>query len=200
MWQGRGERPRGRPRNDVDELILDATRRQLAEKGYARMSVESIATATGVSKPTIYRRWPTKAALAEAACAEVRLEDLPEPTGELADDLIVQLRHLREVFGKSYGMPLVEALLAEERHTPDLLELFRQRVVRPCHQAIRAVLIGAQERGEVRADVDVDAAVRMLVGAYYAQYVDGERLRDDWARAAVTTLLTGIGRTGQVSG
>jgi AcrR family transcriptional regulator len=173
-------------------LILEATRRQLADRGYARMSVESIATATGVSKPTIYRRWPTKEALALAACEDLRVPAQPAATGDLARDLVAQLGHLRDALGQSDGMSLVDALLVEERHTPALLEMFRARVVTPCREAMRDVLADARERGEVRADVDLDAAVHMLLGAYYARYVAGERFHGDWARTAVSTLLAGI--------
>ena len=58
----------GRPRDPaVEERILDATLRQLAEHGYARMSVDQVAAASGISKPAIYRRWKGKADLATAA-------------------------------------------------------------------------------------------------------------------------------------
>jgi AcrR family transcriptional regulator len=158
------------------------------------MSVESIATVTGVSKPTIYRRWPTKEALALAACENLRVPDPPEPTGDLERDLAAQLGHLRTALGQSDDMPLLDALLVEERHTPALLEMFRARAVTPCREAMRDVIADARDRGEVRADVDLDAAVDMLVGAYYARYIAGERFPTDWAQAAVRTLLAGISR------
>jgi AcrR family transcriptional regulator len=157
------------------------------------MSVEGIAAATGVSKPTIYRRWPTKAALAVAACEDLRLHGLPEPTGDLTHDLVAQLRDLRKHFDQSHGMPLVESLLADELQTPRLLGLFRARVVTPYSEAILARLAEAQDRGEVRADADLDAAVNMLVGAYYAQYASGQPFRDDWAQTVVASLLEGVG-------
>ena len=40
---------------------MAATRKLLATDGYDQMSIESIAKEAGVSRPTIYRRWPSKA-------------------------------------------------------------------------------------------------------------------------------------------
>ena len=58
---GRVRKP-GRPR-DVrnDTRILEATSAILFEKGYAGLTIDGVAAAAGVSRPTIYRRWPSKA-------------------------------------------------------------------------------------------------------------------------------------------
>ena len=57
-------RGQGRPRSPVtDQLILDAARKMLATGGFDALNFEALAQAAGVSRPTIYRRWPTKALL-----------------------------------------------------------------------------------------------------------------------------------------
>ncbi|CAO5244402.1 TetR/AcrR family transcriptional regulator [Frankia sp. AgKG'84/4] len=53
-------RPPGRPRTGVHAAVFAATLRTVHELGYARATVERIATAAGVAKTTIYRRWPSK--------------------------------------------------------------------------------------------------------------------------------------------
>src|SRR4051794_10384858 len=59
------ERSGGRPRSaHIDDAVLKATLRHLAERGYAGMSVNAIAAELGISKPTIYLRWPSKVDLA----------------------------------------------------------------------------------------------------------------------------------------
>lgn len=66
-------RPGGRPSKDEAERlggrILDGARAALGEKGIGHVSLEEIAAALGVSKHTIYRRYPGKAALLEAVVA-----------------------------------------------------------------------------------------------------------------------------------
>lgn len=56
--------PRGEP---VVHAVLAATIETLATVGYARLGVEEVAARAGVARTTVYRRWPTKAALVKAA-------------------------------------------------------------------------------------------------------------------------------------
>ena len=63
-------RPPGRPRDErASQAITEAALRQLAEIGYAKMSMESIATEAGVARATVYRRFRDKADLITAAIA-----------------------------------------------------------------------------------------------------------------------------------
>src|SRR5260370_42383042 len=79
----RSDRAPGRPRRrETDEAILTATLRCLSDQGYSRMSVDAIASSAGTTKPTIYRRWPSKEALAIAALAHLPSTNEPTPTGE----------------------------------------------------------------------------------------------------------------------
>ena len=66
---GPDEPPRGgRPRDhSLDDTILKATRRLLTRSGYSQMTIADIAAESGVSRPTIYRRWPGKFELVAAA-------------------------------------------------------------------------------------------------------------------------------------
>ena len=86
-------RPPGRPRSArVDDSILAAARAELAEHGYARMSVDGVAARAGVSKPTVYLRHRTKAELATAAIASMRVQPRPAPTDDVRADLVAHLR------------------------------------------------------------------------------------------------------------
>src|SRR5215472_4516890 len=86
----------GRPRcAATDRAVLAASLRQLAEGGYNRMSVESVAAEAGTTKPTVYRRWPTKADLAVAALAHLQAQAPPALTGSTADDLRAVLEDFR---------------------------------------------------------------------------------------------------------
>lgn len=189
-------RPRGRPRPpDTDQKILAATLELLGRDGYARMSVDAIATLAGVTKPTIYLRWPSKAALTAAALLELaasRERTAPAETGDTYADLVAQVRHFQGGVSRPFGISLVGAVLAEEHETPHLLALYREHIVAPRRALLRRVLEHAQERGEVRADLDLDLVVNMLVGAYYAQYLAGAPFPDDWAEQAVSTALRSL--------
>jgi AcrR family transcriptional regulator len=187
---------RGRPRlPDVDQRILAAALKLMARSGYSRMSIDAVATDAGISKPTLYLRYPSKAALATAALAASREQHPPPPaSGDTRADLIAHLRHFQRGVGRPFGISLVGTVLAEERETPELLALYREHVVRPRRQMVRAVLERAREQRELRDDADLDIAVTMLIGAYYAQYLAGDPFPADWAEREVDTLLRGLVR------
>lgn len=183
----------GRPRSArVDEAILDAARAELAERGYARMSVDAVAARAGVSKPTVYLRHAGKAELATAALAAQQGRALPRPSGDTRADLVAHLRHLRSGVERPFGVATLGTVLAEEARTPELLALFRERIVAPRRRAIRAVLEAARDRGELRADADLDAAVVALAGSYYAQYLAGPPFPRRWPGTVVDVVLDGL--------
>jgi AcrR family transcriptional regulator len=166
--------------------------RVMARGGYAGMSIEEVAAEAGVSRPTIYLRYPGKAELATAALASYRDMGRPEETGETREDLIARLRHFRRGVERPFGMAMIGSVLAEEHATPELLSLFRERVVEPRRAEVREVLEHALGRGELRKHADLDAAVNMLVGSYYAQYLAGDPFPDDWPDAVVHAVLDGL--------
>ena len=191
----RTERPPGRPRSErVDEAILAAALAELGERGYARMTVDAVAARAGVSKPTIYLRHPTKAELATAAIASMRVQPRPEPTDDVRADLLAHLRLLRAGLERPNGMAMLGTVLAEEHDTPELLALFRERLVAPRRRELRAVLEAARDRGDLRPDADIDVAVNALVGAFFARYLAGDSLRGRFVTSLVDTLLAGVGR------
>jgi AcrR family transcriptional regulator len=187
-------RPRGRPRQaTLDQRILQATLRLLAERGYAHMSLDDIATAARTTRATIYLRYPSKAALAAAAIVHARrLFTLPPLTGDLRYDLVAQLRHFQESMAASYSLPIIGAALAEQHTTPNLLAVLRERVVASRRQMLRSILEEARLRGELAPDVDIDLAVAQLIGSYYALAIAGEPVPSDWPERVVDQVLAGI--------
>lgn len=161
----------------------------MARDGYARMSVDAVAAEARVSKTTVYLRYPSKAALATAALAHLREQTAPQPTGDTQADLVAQLRHFRTGIERPFGMSMLGTVLAEEHHIPELLARFREHVVQPRRRMLRSVLEQAQARGELRADADLDTAVAMLIGSYYANYLGGAPLARHWPERAARLIL-----------
>lgn len=189
-----GPRPRGRPRAaDVDERILAAAWRLMSQVGYARMSMDAVAAEAGVTKPTIYLRYPSKEQLATAAVAAARdRSNVPSDTGDTRADLICQLERFREGASRPYGMSLIGTVLAEEHEIPQLLRHFREDVVAPRRALFRAILERAYQRGELRGGTDLSMVINLLVGAFYAQYLEGRPFEPGWSRCAVDTVMEGI--------
>lgn len=185
----------GRPRDpETERRILEATLRHLAEWGYTRMSLDQIALDAGVSKPTIYRRWPGKADLATAALRTIQLGEPPIDTGSTPGDLAGTLENFSRSLLRPNGMSLIGTVLAEEGHTPELLQLFRERLVAPRRKMLRDILERAKERRELRARTNLDTVVNMLVGAYYARYLAESTIPAGFAKDLVQSVWRGIAR------
>jgi AcrR family transcriptional regulator len=189
--------PLGRPRSkETDEAILATTLRHLSEHGYARMSIDAIAADANTTKPTVYRRWSGKEELAIAALAHFQAQEQPKPTGSTEDDLKTLLRDFQKKLLRPNGMAMIGTLLAEEKHTPKLIGLFREKIVTPRREELLAILKTAQVRGELDADADMEAAVNLLVGSFYARYLSGEGIPQDWPGRVVTLVLRGLKQKG----
>lgn len=183
----------GRPRSgDKQAAILQSALRLLATQGYTRMTLDQVAAVAGVSKSTIFLRWKTKADLVTAALASVRMTGASAPTGDARTDLVAILEDFAATVERVHGMALIGTCLAEEAHTPELLTLLRERTVRPRRALLRTVLEQARDRGVIRPDADLDAAVSALLGPFYADYMARSSARPEWARLAVDLVLAGL--------
>ncbi len=184
---------RGRPRDPgIDRAVIEATQTQLAASGYHRMSIDTIAAAAGTTKATIYKRWASKADLATAAVSALIEEEAPPDTGSTLGDLLAYLKVFRNRIEHNRGMGIIGALIAEQTHTPELLDLFRERVLLPRRALIRRVLERAADRGEIRDGLDLDITVSMLIGSYYAEYITGGSVSGSWAEQTVGIIWSGI--------
>lgn len=66
---------------------MAAARRILLEEGYAHLTMERVAQESRIAKTTIYRRWPTKAALIMDLYVDAALQLRDPETGDVASDL-----------------------------------------------------------------------------------------------------------------
>lgn len=183
---------RGRPRDGAtDAAILDAAERSLANRGYEAMTMEQVAAAAGVSKPTVYLRYGSKAELVAAMID--RLEPpLPPPAGRSARRDLVKLIEIEEQWVDRHGLRLVAAVLLEQDDHPELLERFRHRVVIPVRAAFESALKAGIARGELRLGADRGEVIDALTGAYWSRaWATGAPTRG-WAERLVDSVLHGL--------
>ena len=185
----------GRPRRaGLDEAILDAALSEMARVGYARMGMEEVARAAGTTRTTVYARFPSKAALATSALESMRLRTPRHRTGNLRTDLIEELSLFRSGALRPHGMAMIGAVLAAEHEHPDLLRLFRKRVIAPRRQNLRRILRDAADNGELDPQVDIELGITMLIGSLYAAYAAGHPPGSDWPGRVVEAWLRANGR------
>lgn len=190
----------GRPRSAAKHAaILQAALDLLAAQGFSRMTLDQVAESAGVSKSTIHLRWKTKADLVTAALESLRVSAPRALTGDTRADLVGLLDDFAAVLASVRGMSMIGTCLAEEAHTPELLGLLRERTVLPRRALLLDALRVADDRGELRAGVNPEAAVSALLGSFYADYLAGRFAADEpgapgWADAAVDLVLDGARR------
>jgi hypothetical protein len=91
-------------------------------------------------------------------------------------------------------MSLIGSVLSEEHHTPELLALFRERIVAPRRAMLRPVFERAVARGEIREDTNIDAAVNLLIGAFYARYLANSMVPAGYPAELVKIVWEGVRR------
>ncbi|MFT4210418.1 MAG: TetR/AcrR family transcriptional regulator [Microbacterium sp.] len=182
----------GRPRDaSRDDDILDATIDILAECGYDGMTIDAVATRVGAGKATVYRRWPSKADLVldavtclKAGHAQTALPD----TGTLRGDLLAMVKPvpLKDAERKLRVMAGVASMMSRE---PELAEAAFRAILEPRVIANRTLLQRAVERGEIRADADVERlAVLVPSMTAYRALVEHKPMDRDY----VISLIDGI--------
>jgi AcrR family transcriptional regulator len=158
-------KPMGRPRDpDLDGAILDATIDLLAEEGFARMSIEQVATHAGVGKPTIYRRWPSKVELVIAALSRPRAEHTASRDGTVRERLTYLLEELCRSIRREPAKGVLAALVAEIPRDRELASAVREVFLAKRRDSLYALLREGMAGGELRVDLDLELASDALVG------------------------------------
>ncbi len=160
---------KGRPRDGrIDRDVTAAALDLLADVGFERFSVEEVAARAGVAKTTIYRRFPTRIDLLAGALERLN-DDVTMPPADWSthDRLVAMLTFVRKRKSDASSPDHVLHVAASSCRDPELLEIIQQRVVGPRRLALRTALEDGITSGQLRADLDVDAAVAILVGSMF---------------------------------
>jgi AcrR family transcriptional regulator len=182
----------GRPRDArIDEAALAATRELLVEVGYTRLSYELIARRAGVTRPAIYRRWPSKAHIVHDAV-------FPADDGNLVPETDSFERDLRRMIARtlaSYARP--EARVAVPGLLTDLDDADRRRdVVDGLQNRVRVQLAARIDRAiaddEVHAGVDADLLLDTIIGALIHRVVARQSPEPRFADQLADLLLDGL--------
>ena len=192
--QGRA-RP-GRPRSEQTRVaVLRATSELMHEVGVRGMTTEQIASRSGASKATIYKWWPSKYAVAVDALLSEMLVEADDPdTGSAAEDFRVTLRGLVRFYTSPSGRVYAQ-LIAEAQSDPLIAAELRDRLVGSRRRLVRAIWDRGVARGELRPDVDPEAAIDLVFGPAVYRLVAGHAPLDDAAAdAIVDAAIRGLAR------
>ncbi len=182
----------GSQRNpDSEEAIVSAAEAILREAGLAAFSIEAVARRAKAGKPTIYRWWPSKAALLlDVYHRQKHLGHMPD-TGDVRSDLALFVTSLL-AFWRDDGGAIFRSVIAEAQSDPAALEALRRYLLDRWRQS-GAIIQRAQKRGEVRPEIDPDLTIEILSGFAWSRLLTGRLdCSEDEIRAVIDAVVSGI--------
>lgn len=184
---------RGRRRDPaIGHAILDAASELLVQVGYANLTMAAVAARAGITKPTLYLRYPAKAPLVfDVVFGKTKVRPMPHHGNVEAD--------LQEAYGwavDEVSAPEARAampgLIAEMAASPEMAEFTRAAFLAPEYNRVKAGLEEGRERGEIRADVDLDLIIDAFIGTAVARLTLLDHSVDhEYGRRLVDLLLYG---------
>ncbi|HVQ48687.1 MAG TPA: TetR/AcrR family transcriptional regulator [Mycobacterium sp.] len=175
----------------IDTAVLTAARRLLVERGYAATTIDLIATTAGVSRPTVYRRWSSKAQLVH----EALFPDLgPEPQ---EDEFVAEIGRLCRGAMRMYGDAAVResipGLLNDLRSDRRMRRVLSDRLEATARSQLAERVVDAVADGAVRPGVSADTIMDVIAGgAWYAVCVRRIKGVDAAAKDLTELVLRGV--------
>lgn len=147
-------------------LILAAATALFLELGYDRTSLARIAERSGVSRATLFKQFPSKAALFDAMVTEswsTADEEDPPPAGDIVHGLSTIGRRYAELLGRTQMTDLFRIVIAELPRFPELAKAQFAHGKMPYFESVRGYLLAEREAGTVRVE-DLDLAATQFLG------------------------------------
>jgi AcrR family transcriptional regulator len=180
--------PKTGPKRDPEaqQRILDAARELICTRGPGRVSINEIAEAAQVGKQTIYRWWPSRSAVVIDALEQMFETASPFPdSGSTYGDIRTQMHRVAASFASPAGA-IIRELVAESQSDPTIAAEFRRRFFDERRLRASAVVQRGIERGELRADLDIETVVDALYAPLWLRLLIGHQ---PLSRRAVDRIL-----------
>jgi AcrR family transcriptional regulator len=185
---GRARDPR------IDTRVLEVAARHLAVSGFEAMTVAAVAAEAGTTRQAVYRRWRDKRELADAAMAAVSDPQTGSDSDDPFADLVVELADFQRGVSKPGRLSLVGTML-QESTDPDVQARYRAAVVAPRRQRLRRIFERAREQGMIDDDADIEVAVTLGTGSWYARALAGAPPPRQWPERTAALVWRAVGGT-----
>lgn len=190
----RKNRP-GRPRNEAAEshaAIMDAVYELLKERHARDLTMEAVARRAGVGKPTLYKWWPSKAALIFAMFDERIAAGIEEPEVGTAEEVIrAKVRGLIREFNGLSGKVMAD-LIAEGQGEPAVLRELYERLIAPRRASAVADVERGKSAGEFAIGINPELLLDAIFGPiYYRLLVRHAPLTERYGDELVAQVLGG---------
>jgi AcrR family transcriptional regulator len=186
---------RGRARDPgIDVRVLETAARHLAAYGYEAMSVAAVAEEAGTTRQALYRRWAGKRELAAAAMDAYTDHATHTPATDPFADLVAELTDFQRGVSRPGRLSLVGTML-QDTVEADLRTRYQAQVIAPRRRRLRHILEQAQRLDMIDTNADLDVAVTMCTGSWYARALAGSAPPRNWPQRAATLVWRAVGGT-----
>ena len=170
--------------------VLAETHRQMTRSGLGGVSVDEVARASGVAKTTIYRHWPTRAALLIDACSQLGgLHEAPD-TGSLRGDLHALASELARQLCTANWSAVYPSIIDTAERDPDVAAMQREwhgRLMAPFAAVISRAQAG---RGQQAAVAAADVVAALVGPLFYRRWMSKEPLDEAFVDTMVDQAVT----------
>ena len=190
---------RGRARDpEIDARILAVANQQLAGVGYEALSLTAVAREAGTTRQALYRRWPTKAALA-AAALEMAADAGPAAlSADPLADLVAELSDFRRGVSRPGRLSLVGTML-QDSTAPALRARYQAQVIAPRRARLLGILRRARRLGLIDAEADLEVAITLCTGSWYARALAGLEPPENWPQRTAALVWRAVGGNPQAT-
>ena len=178
------ERSVGRKRNPaLSDAILEACIELLADEGFDRMTMDTVATRAKVGKAALYRRWSSKVALVRDALGwmnrgTLNIEHLPD-MGNLRDDFLATVQPTSLEYGRR-KLRVLAGLGSFFAQVPEVVEQ-NEQIFAARDEVNRRLIRRAMDRGEISKDAPVDwVCETMNAAAVYRGLILRKAFDKEW--------------------
>ncbi|MDD7795359.1 TetR/AcrR family transcriptional regulator [Clostridium sp. 'White wine YQ'] len=188
------EKKLGRPRSEKTKSdILNAAYDLLIETGFGTVTVEKIAERAKVSKATIYKWWPNKAAVVMDGFLNATNVELPIPdTGSIIEDMFIQVDNFVKFLTTRKGNVITE-IIAEGQYDSKLADIYRNAYFIPRRDISKQILERGILRGEVNKGLDLEICIDLIWGPiFYRLLVTGAEIDEIFIRKLIDYAFEGI--------
>ncbi len=180
-------------RADLTDALFRAFFEEWAQYGYSGLSLERVALRAGAGKAAIYRRWPSKLAIASEGIEKLGmiLTDVSDRDC-LANELEAYLLMMRRALRHRLVRRILPDLYAEAARESELVAVVN-KLAKARRGAGAALIERAIVRGELRAEIDRELAMDMIPSAlYWGLIITRRRITHAQIKRQVQALVAGL--------
>lgn len=188
-------------KDDTKQRILDAARDCFAQHGWLGTTTQEIARVAGVNEVTLFRHFGNKNRLFAEMCGCYigAQQEVLSQTVEQNASLEEILTRFSQVYFQTLGSnpDYIRRMVGEMNRHPDEVRQVIIDMMRPMREQFMSILRDRQQRGEIRPEINTEAAMEAFIGMLFCNIVkprfnEPSYTRDEFIAFCVKLFVQGV--------